>query len=88
MKLVKLKSFDQATFLGEFQDGVCYYMCNFIEQDIWHISANFNDARQKAKDFNRGTAMMNYAKSQNVQRYAQTDYRSQDSPTFEPNSLY
>lgn len=80
MPLVKLKAIEQATWLrsggGPERGGVCYYMCNFIEsgKGPWDNPGSFVNAVTKAQDFGLGTAMMNYAKSQNLRGAPQAGY--------------
>ncbi|MCL6591595.1 MAG: hypothetical protein K6U80_16795 [Firmicutes bacterium] len=77
MPLTKLKAVEQNTWLrsggGPERDGVCYYMCNFIESDQgpWDNPGSFANALSSARDFGQGTAMMNYAKAQNLRKAPQ-----------------
>jgi hypothetical protein len=72
MGLVSLKKITQDTWLknggGPSRDGVCYYMCNFLESDlgIWNKPGTFVAAVSSAQNFAAGTTMMNYAKAKNL----------------------
>mgnify|MGYP006159844549 CR=1 FL=1 len=82
MALIKLKEISQDTWLrsggGPSRAGVCYYMCNFIESDLgtWKKPDTFENAVSLAKSFANGTAMMNYAKAQNLKKAPQENYLS------------
>jgi hypothetical protein len=95
MNLVTLKKIEQDIWLssggGLSKYGVCYYMCNFLESDlgIWNEPGSFINAVESAKNFGQGTAMMNYAKSQNSQKQPQANpnlYRVLDR--LDQNSIY
>ncbi|WP_455628815.1 hypothetical protein [Parabacteroides chinchillae] len=95
MALVKLKAISQDTWLrsggGPEKKGVCYYMCNFLisEHGIWHKLRSFMEAVEAAKDFGQGTAMMNYAKAQNVAGKSQTaNYPPSSGTALAHNSIY
>lgn len=72
MPLTKLKAIDQGTWLktggGPERFGVCYYMCNYIEneKDVWGNPGTYANACIKAVGFGCGTTMLNYAKAQNL----------------------
>ncbi|OHX63975.1 hypothetical protein [Flammeovirga pacifica] len=75
MTLIKLKEINQGTWLNTGKGpsvtkygGLCYFMCNYHEsnQGIWNEPKAFNQAVLDAKNFGKGTAMMNYAKAQNL----------------------
>jgi len=82
MELIKLKEIAQNTWLrsggGPEKNGVCYYMCNFIESEkgIWTKFEKFEDGVNLAKNFTQGTAMMNTAKVQNLRKAPQEGYAS------------
>lgn len=71
----KLKEIKQGQFLGNLgysKDGVCYYMCNFIESEKgpWNRPGDFANAKQSAKSFSQYAAMMNFAKAKNLEARA------------------
>lgn len=92
MTLVKIHAFDQNTFIGTgggpAKDGICYYMCNYVEANIWKAPITYAGGKTKATDFGNYGAMVNYAKAQNVQKYAQKSYASLSGTHFSKNSLY
>ncbi|MCG7561460.1 MULTISPECIES: hypothetical protein [Pseudoalteromonas] len=68
----KIRSIKQNTWLhaggGPSAGGVCYGMCNYIESKDgpWFQANNYENAVKNARDFTAITAMMNFAKSQQV----------------------
>ncbi|WP_278970952.1 hypothetical protein [Phocaeicola barnesiae] len=94
MALVKLKEISQDTWLRSGgrpeKGGVCYYMCNFLmsEKGIWHKPVDFKQAVDSAKEFGQGTAMMNYAKIQNLNKKPQNSYPSLNGRVLDSNSIY
>lgn len=94
MALVKLKEISQNTWLrsggGLEKYGVCYYMCNFLmsEHGIWHKLVDFEQAVDSAKNFGQGTAMMNYAKIQNLNNEPQNSYPLLNVGVLASNSIY
>jgi hypothetical protein len=95
MPLVKLKAISQDTWLrsggGPSRDGVCYYMCNFIESDlgIWNKPMTFDKAIASAQNFADGSTMMSYAKAQNLRKAPQTGgYTDLGNAALEPNQIY
>lgn len=93
MPLTKLKAISQDTWLhsggGPSRDGVCYYMCNFIESDKgpWNNPGSFANAVTAAQNFAQGTAMMNYAKAQNL-RSAPQQFYNPVAGTLDNNRIY
>ena len=81
MPLTPLKQIQQDTWLhcggGPARNGVCYYMCNFIDSDKgpWNNPGSFANAVTAAQNFASGTAMMNYAKAQNLRKAPQEQYQ-------------
>lgn len=95
MALIKLKEISQDTWLrsggGPSRAGVCYYMCNFIESDLgtWKKPDTFENAVSLAKSFANGTAMMNYAKAQNLKKAPQTqNYQNIGVNALAENRIY
>jgi len=95
MALVKLKEISQDTWIhsggGPSRDGVCYYMCNFIESNlgIWNKPDTFQNAVNLAKNFAAGTAMMNYARTQNLKKAPQTpNYQNLGANALAENRIY
>ena len=70
----KIKGINQNTWLhaggGPSAGGICYGMCNYIESKDgpWYQSNNYGNAVQNAGDFTAITAMMNFAKSQQLRK--------------------
>lgn len=94
MPLTSLKQIAQETWLhsggGPSAGGVCFYMCNFIEstQGIWNNPGTFANAVNAAKDFAKGTAMMNYAKAQSLRRAPQSNYIAVGTTPLASNRIY
>lgn len=83
-----MKSFDQGSFLvggGPASDGVCYYLCNYVESKIW-CAQSYEKCLEAVNSFLPRAAVA-YAKSQNVQSYRQKSYNS-NLGTFSPMVLY
>lgn len=80
MSLVKLKEIVQDTWLrnggGPSRNGICYFMCNFIESNLgpWSKPTTFAAAEAAGQNFAQGTAMMNYAKAQNLSKTQNAGY--------------
>lgn len=74
MSLTKLKETSQITGLqsggGLERNGICYFMCNFIESDLgpWNRLDSFETAITKAERFEYWTTMINFAKAQSSKK--------------------
>ena|SRR5437868_1378576 len=92
MSLVPLKQIGQGTWLkpggGPSARGVCYYMCNFIDQGIWKKPSSFPDAVKASANFVQGTAMMNFAKAQSLRGAPQIPVYPQITTALAANSVY
>jgi hypothetical protein len=95
MPLTPLKQISQTLWLntgkGPEREGLCYYMCNFIESDNgpWNRPGSFANAVTAAQNFAQGTAMMNYAKAQNTRHMPQRNgYIPVDHSALANNRLY
>jgi hypothetical protein len=93
MPLTTLRTFDQAAFLlggGPSARGVCYYLCNYIEGDDgpWRQPDTYETAVENARNFTRGTAMINFAKAQNLRKLPQLSGYAQVTVALAENRLY
>lgn len=77
MPIRLLVSFDQSTMLDDFgpsADGVCYYLCNYVEERVWYCKGY--DAARKAAMNGIGyrRSLINYARAQNIRNDIQQNY--------------
>ena len=85
MPIRLLVSFDQSTMLDDFgpsADGVCYYLCNYVEEKVWFCPMNYEAARAAAINGIRyRRSLINYAKAQNIRNDRQQNY-GMNMPSF------
>lgn len=88
MQATRVKYFRQGVSLsggGPASDGVCYYLCNYVESKIW-CKQSYEECLKAVDSFVPDTAIK-YAKSQNVQFYRQKSYNGNLS-MFSSGVLY
>ena len=84
-----IKSFAQDDFIGKgspSKDGICYYLCNYIDEKLWISLKDYEEGKQKARDFIPLNAI-NYAKAQNL-LYEQIDDGYDNTIELKENNLY
>lgn len=90
-KLIQLHEFSQDTFVhglgSSSKGGVCYYMCNYVEENIWSNVKTYDEAKTKAINFTDYKKMMNVAIVTN-HIYGQNTNYNRNVTNFSPNSLY
>lgn len=84
-----IKHFSQSEFIGPgsmSKNGICYYLCNYVDEKVWNGLLNYDDGVQKAREFIPLPAV-NYAKAQNL-LYGQQDGYVVPFRNFLENKLY
>lgn len=85
-----IKKFSQGDFIGKgspSKDGICYYLCNYVDKHIWNGLDNYAAGVQAAKNKFVPLSAINYAKAQNL-LYGQIDGYVQPFRDFLTNKLY
>lgn len=74
---------------GPSADGVCYYLCNYVEEHVWCCRKNYDAARATAIDMIRHrNSLINYARVQNIRNHRQQNYGMNMPKFFRHNRIY